>query len=957
MANNRYCVDLAKRGTAGCKECKVKIEKGLVRIAKILPNPFSEGAGDMKQWFHMKCIFEKLSRARATTKKIDSSDDLEGWDELDEEYKPEVLKLISEYSSSLPTKKTPAKKTPAKKTPTKASKTSSKEEEEEETQSEDLDKKPEKNDDNSFKKFWKICTTLSKHSKYTEKTAILADFFKKGSDGEGFKGHLYLWVKMLLPQVEKRVYNLQTTQIIKIFSKIFEVSQETMQEEYEEGNNSIAGDVSKTVEYFFEESNTFSPAEESTLYLQEVDKYLDQLSKTGLEVEQTNILTKVAKRCTGKDLRYFIRFIKHDLRINAGPNIVVLFNLCSYEAFQASRNLKDIVTRSMKQGKKGKDDLRVTTSLMTPVLPMLAQACKDLETPFKKYPKGFYVEVKYDGERVQIHKRGDEFNYYSRSLKPVMPHKIRHLKDFIPKAFPGGNDLMLDCEILLVDKNGLPLPFGTLGAHRQAEFKDANVCLFVFDCLQFNDENIMLKPLVERRQILEDNMEPIKNHIIVSELKEVSNYKKLEEITDSIFCQGLEGIVIKDKYGVYEPGKRHWLKLKKDYLKKDGKGMADSADLVVLGGYFGTGRKGGIMSVFLMGCRDERTKKWCTVTKVPGGDDATLDRLQKTLKMNKINKDQSQVPSWLNINKALVPDFVSADPKDSPVWEISGAEFSKAEIHTASGISIRFPRVSRVRDDKDWKTATTLKELKGLYEASKVNSEVIGLRTADDEDDEDEDQDNGEAEASNKSSTSGSSFSETPKKKSDVSEKTSRKIKKEIISTDSPKEKRKAGESDKISSKKIKMEPNQSALPEKSSKKKSSTSDTPKKIKEENNSTDSPKEKRKSEESNKESSKKIKGEGKESSESSEKGLLDIFKGVKLHIPADTDKAEELTRYFIAYDGELLRDHEISESTHAICSTKDKTSAVSKSAKQVTVDWLWDSIKLRKLLPTREYKPK
>ncbi|KAG8194916.1 hypothetical protein JTE90_021377 [Oedothorax gibbosus] len=59
----------------------------------------------------------------------------------------------------------------------------------------------------------------------------------------------------------------------------------------------------------------------------------------------------------------------------------------------------------------------------------------------------------------------------------------------------------------------------------------------------------------------------------------------------------------------------------------------------------------------------------------------------------------------------------------------------------------------------------------------------------------------------------------------------------------------------------------------------------------------------------------------------------------------------------SYDGELLRDHEISESTHAICLTKDKTSAASKSAKQVTVDWLWDSMKLRKLLPTREYKPK
>ena len=46
---------------------------------------------------------------------------------------------------------------------------------------------------------------------------------------------------------------------------------------------------------------------------------------------------------------------------------------------------------------------------------------------FKKCPNGMYSELKYDGERVQLHKRGDEFKYYSRSLKPVLPHKVSKL--------------------------------------------------------------------------------------------------------------------------------------------------------------------------------------------------------------------------------------------------------------------------------------------------------------------------------------------------------------------------------------------------------------------------------------------------------------------------------------------------------------------------------------------------
>lgn len=920
MANNRYCIDLAKRGTAGCKECNQKIEKGLVRIAKIIPNPFTESGGEMKQWFHVKCIFVKLSRARATTKKIESTEDLEGWDDLEDEHKPEVLKCLSEHATSAPPKKTPPKKTG------KAKKGATKDDEENDEPSISDDDDVAEVEDNCFQRFRKICTKLGKHSKYTDKTAILQDFFTKGSDGEGFKGNLYLWAKMLLPAVEKRIYNLQNTQIIKIFSKIFEVSQEEMLEDFQSGIGK--GDVSETVKVFFEQSNSFEPAKESKLYLQDVDKYLDQLAKTGQEVEQTNILTKVAKRCTASDLKYFIRFIKHDLRINAGPkHILEAIHPSAYEAFQASRNLKDIIKRCKKAGENGglEDHLDAKTTLMTPVLPMLAMACKDLEVPFKKYPDGFYVEIKYDGERVQIHKRGKEFSYFSRSLKPVMPHKVAHFKDYIPKAFPFGNDLMLDCEILLVDNEGKPLPFGTLGAHRKTAFKDASVCLFVFDCLQFNNENVMQKPLVERRKILEENMQPIKNHIMFSELKEIDSRKTLNGIVNSVIDQGLEGIVIKAKDGVYEPGKRHWLKLKKDYLKNaKGEGMADSADLVVLGGYYGTGRKGGLMSVFLMGCYNPLSEKWCTVTKVPGGDDQTLAKLQKSLKVTKISKDASLVPDWLNINKGVIPDFVVEDPKKSPVWEISGAEFSKAEIHTANGISIRFPRVSRVRTDKSWKTATNLQELKEIYEASKTKSELIGLRTGNSDVDEDDNDDNdGGKDNADEGSVSGASSSgETPKRKYD-----------ESVSSVSKKPKKGDSAVGSLDQEKTKSE-------KANARKKNSEED----------STASRKKKLVSSTLNKTES--------SSKPPAKNDLPNIFTGVKLHIPTSLEKSDELRRYFIAFDGHLLKDHETDDANHIIVSDDNRlqNGRIPKGAKKVTVDWLWDSIKLKKKLSASLYKP-
>lgn len=59
--------------------------------------------------------------------------------------------------------------------------------------------------------------------------------------------------------------------------------------------------------------------------------------------------------------------------------------------------------------------------------PPKAEACKSIEYAMKKCPNGMFSEIKYDGERVQVHKDGDHFSYFSRSLKPVLPHKVRSL--------------------------------------------------------------------------------------------------------------------------------------------------------------------------------------------------------------------------------------------------------------------------------------------------------------------------------------------------------------------------------------------------------------------------------------------------------------------------------------------------------------------------------------------------
>ncbi len=128
--------------------------------------------------------------------------------------------------------------------------------------------------------------------------------------------------------------------------------------------------------------------------------------------------------------------------------------------------------------------------------------------------------------------------------------------------------------------------------------------------------------------------------------------------------------MIKDSLSTYDPNQRHWIKMKKDYL-----GMADTADLIVLGANYGTGRMGGLMSVYIMGVWDPDTDQFKTVCRVRlensekiqvgnGHDDKKIKELQTELKMVKISQDYSLVPDWLIIDKTFTPDFVVADPKE-----------------------------------------------------------------------------------------------------------------------------------------------------------------------------------------------------------------------------------------------------------------------------------------------------
>jgi len=747
MAENRFCIDYAKR-PANCKKCKVKIEKGELRIAKITASPFSDD-GEMKNYHHPSCIFETFKKARPSTKIIEDPTDLEGWSDVATDDRKTVLALIDQVQQERGGKVKKGSPRPMLVNPDSNDnrKGGNKVKRIDYGGSDGLEstgepvalglglKDHKDNTDNSFREFRRLCSDISGAPGYLDKSALVSKWLSGGSNKEKFEGDTLLWVRLLLPGVVKRVYNMQSRNLVKVFARIFGAREEEMVEDLS------GGDVAETIAKFYQQSRAVVPPKKSTLGLHKVDDYLEKLSGLTREEDQLHLLARVTREATVNDLKMFVRIIKGDLKIQAGAkHILDGVHPNAYEAFNSTRNIEAVIAKvlELRLSSNPKAPLTIGISSMEPIQPMLAQACKSVEQAFAKCPNGLYSEIKYDGERVQLHKNGEDFKYFSRSLKPVMAHKVKHFDEHIPKAFPSGASLILDAEVLMLDlKTNQPLPFGTLGIHKGGGFKDAVPCLFVFDVLFYNGQSWMEKPLRERRHLLESELVEVGNSVKLSDLSRVSKKSELAAQIKSVLSQGLEGLVIKDALSTYEPGKRHWLKVKKDYL--DDGSMADSADLVVLGGWSGTGKKGGQISSFLMGVRDEAKGKWCTVTKVAiGFDDATLAQLQQELGpgMDRIAGDWDRVPSWLRVTRQMVPEFVVRNPDKSPVWEITGAEFSRAEMHTASGISIRFPRVTRRRSDKTVETATTLAQLRHLYEESKKNIDVNisgGAHTNEDE--------------------------------------------------------------------------------------------------------------------------------------------------------------------------------------------------------------------------------
>ncbi|KAJ0387716.1 hypothetical protein COL922a_001822 [Colletotrichum nupharicola] len=401
-----------------------------------------------------------------------------------------------------------------------------------------------------------------------------------------------------------------------------------------------------------------------------------------------------------------------------------------------------------------------------PLKPMLAKPTKAITEVLDRFEnQTFTCEYKYDGERAQIHyvaKNADEelsqslpgatqaaadgvasiFSRNSEDLSKKYPDILAKLHTWVK---PDTKSFVLDCETVAwdVDEKKV-LPFQQLMTRKKKDVKiedvKVKVCVFAFDLLYLNGEAIVEKPLRERRELLENAFAPVEGEFALATHMNGQELEQIQEFLDESVKASCEGLMVKMLDGSesgYEPSKRsrNWLKIKKDYLS----GIGDSLDLVVLGAYHGKGKRTSVYGAFLLACYNPSSDSYETVCNIGTGfSEAVLEELHKQLSDIVIDRPK---PFYAHSSGGQHQPDVWFEPRY--VWEVKTADLTLSPRYKAGckegvdpagekGISLRFPRFIKVRDDKKPDEATSSRQVAEMYRKQESVTKSKGPAVDDD---------------------------------------------------------------------------------------------------------------------------------------------------------------------------------------------------------------------------------
>jgi DNA ligase-1 len=492
-----------------------------------------------------------------------------------------------------------------------------------------------------------------------------------------------------------------------------------------------SGDLGETAQKFMTSKRQLTFAHQP-LTVEKVYETFDKMAQTsgsGAVDLKLALLAGLLSAASPKEARYIIRTVTGNLRLGIADMTVLDALAIAYgggkearelveRAYNVSSDLGRVAKVVVEKGLEGVEKFEVLVG--EPIRPMLAERLSSPEEILEKLSGKCAAEYKYDGERIQAHKNGDEITLFSRRLETISnqyPDAVELLKKCV-KA----RNVILEGECVAINPDtGEMRPFQEL-MHRRRKYEikqaieDYPVSLFMFDVLYADGQDLTLKPYFVRRRMLEKVVQEgdrvrIATSIITANAGELEKFF-LEAIED-----GCEGLVCKSiaKDSVYQAGARGWLwiKYKRDYKSE----MTDTVDLVIVGAFHGRGRRAGTYGALLLAVYNPENDTFETVTKCGTGfTDEDLAKLPKMLQKHLVQHKHPRVNSMLEADIWFEPVIVI---------EVLGAEITLSPIHTSamdairkgSGLAIRFPRFTgNYRLDKAAEDATTVVEIVEMYQ-------------------------------------------------------------------------------------------------------------------------------------------------------------------------------------------------------------------------------------------------
>ena len=453
----------------------------------------------------------------------------------------------------------------------------------------------------------------------------------------------------------------------------------------------------------------------------------------GSQGRKLDLLAGLLALATPLEARYLLRLVTGSLRLGIGtPTILDALA----QVYTGSRKDRPVLERAYNiccdlglvaatlasGGLSAVEEMRVRAG--NPVRVMLAQRLSEADEILARLGGRCMAEYKYDGMRLQAHRTADgEIELFTRRQERVstqFPDVVELLQTGL-----GPREAILEGEVVAYDAAAGELrPFQEVMFRRRKHgiaeaARDVPVGLFCFELLYADGEDLTELPYLDRRARLAEAL-TLSDRLRLTTAHEVATAAELEAAFEQAVADGSEGLVCKStgSSAIYQAGARGWMwiKLKRDYRTE----LADTVDLVVVGGYAGRGRRRGTYGAVLLAAYNPEEELYQTVGKCGTGfSDAELAALPAKL-----------APLTRKERPARVDSRVPADVWFEPslVLEILSAELTLSPNHTAgwgqlkenAGLSMRFPRFTgRWRDDKEPQDATTTQQLVELYRTAR----------------------------------------------------------------------------------------------------------------------------------------------------------------------------------------------------------------------------------------------